>query len=70
MANYSSDLWKGECMVVKHHEKAMLVRHENEEGWIPYSQIHDDSELYESSEPNEEGELVIPYWLADKHRWA
>jgi len=70
MTNYNSDLWKGECMVVKHGKKAMLIRHENEEGWIPYSQVHDDSTLYEYSQVNEEDELVIPYWLAAKQGWA
>lgn len=66
----SHDLWRGECLLLKHSGKAMLVRHENEEAWIPYSQLHDDSELYQESEKDEEGELVIPYWLAEKKGWA
>lgn len=47
----SSSLWSGECFIVRHHTKSMLVDHENEEYWIPYSQVHDDSELYEKQQP-------------------
>jgi len=64
------DLWNGDCFVVKHRVNAMLVNHDNEEHWIPYSQIHDDSELYESTPINEDGNLVIPYWLAKKAGWV
>ena len=66
----SSSLWSGECFIVRHHTKSMLVDHENEEYWIPYSQIHDDSELYEKTSVNEDGKLVIPLWLAEKAGWV
>lgn len=44
-------------------EGALLVLVENEEVWIPKSQIHADSEVYAEGHS---GELVIPTWLADK----
>lgn len=44
-------------------EKALLCRIAGEEVWIPHSQIHEDSEVYESGG---EGVLVIPRWLAEE----
>ena len=67
---YGDDLWEGECFIVRHHEKAMLVDHDNEEYWVPYSEIDQDSDLTRDSEPNEEGRLVISYWLAKKAGWV
>lgn len=67
---YDGDLWKGEAQVVRHADKAMLVEHEGEEGWVPYSQIDEDSELQEDSALWAEGEIVIPLWLAAKNGWA
>jgi hypothetical protein len=65
-----SNLWKGEAFVVRQGFEAMLCNHENEDAWIPYSQIHDDSELWNKSAAGESGELVIPLWLAVKNGWA
>jgi hypothetical protein len=62
-------MWKGDVVVVRRTYKAVLVNHENEEAWIPYSQIHDDSEIYEVSCEGEKGALVIPEWLAEKNGW-
>lgn len=56
-------------MVVRHHTNSMLVDHEGEEGWIPYSQIHDDSEVWLESEVGEVGELVVPLWIAEDRGW-
>jgi len=57
---------------VKHKTaKAILVEAEDgEEHWIPFSQIHDDSEIYESSKKDDEGKLVISEWLAKKIGWS
>lgn len=67
MARYS----RSECVaiedveVVRETEKALLCAFELKNGrqelWIPKSQIHDDSEVYEE---DTEGVLVIPEWLA------
>lgn len=64
------DMWRGEAMIIRHSVKAILVNHENEEQWIPNSQIHDDSEIWEKSTIGETGSLVIPLWLAEKKGWA
>jgi hypothetical protein len=44
-------------------DKALLCEIHGEEIWIPKSQIHDDSEVYEA---DTEGDLIIPRWLAEK----
>lgn len=62
-------LWKGEVNVVAASKKALLVNHENEEAWIPMSQIHDDSEIYKKGQVGETGILAIPEWLAEKKGW-
>lgn len=43
--------------------KALLVEIDGDEHWIPKSQIHDDSEVYDADE-NSEGTLVITEWIA------
>lgn len=35
--------------------------------WIPYSHIHDDSEVYR---PGDQGELVVKRWFAEKRGWV
>ena len=47
-------------------DQAILVAHGGygPDVWIPKSQIHADSEVF-GDEP-EDGELVIPQWLAEK----
>lgn len=41
---------------------ALLIEKDGVEVWIPKSQIHDDSEVYEEDHV---GTLVIPEWLAE-----
>ena len=43
-------------------DKALCVVVEGEEVWIPRSQIHDDSEVWDEGH---EGTLVVPLWLAE-----
>lgn len=62
-------IWKGEVTVLAATEKALRVTHENEEAWIPLSQIHDDSEIWKPSQIGETGVLAIPEWLAEKKGW-
>jgi hypothetical protein len=54
-------------------DRALLVRGDffdnytgTGEQWIPKSQIHDDSEVYEV---DHEGKLVVKKWLAEKEGW-
>ena len=59
-------------VTVRHKtEKALLVADEDgEEHWIPFSQIHDDSEIYENSKKGDSGKLVVHEWLAKKIGWC
>jgi hypothetical protein len=56
----------GDVEVLGKTDKAVLVELDGEEVWIPLSQIHDDSEIYESTGIGERGNLVISRWLAHK----
>lgn len=56
----------GEASVVRETEKALLVRlhdHKDKELWVPKSQIHDDSEVYEEGT---EGILLVTEWFAEE----
>ena len=44
-------------------EKAIKVRIDDAEHWIPQSQIDDDSEVYQKGD---EGKLVITRWIAEQ----
>jgi hypothetical protein len=58
----------GTACVLAKTQKAMLVQLEvdDSECWIPFSQIDGDSELYETSEIGDTGDLVVSDWFADK----
>jgi hypothetical protein len=47
--------------VTKETDKALLCVIEGKEVWIPKSQIHDDSEVFEEGH---KGKLVISEWIA------
>lgn len=36
------------------------------EFWVPKSQVHDNSEVYDE---DHEGELVVKHWFAEKQGW-
>lgn len=58
-----SDVCRFEARAIRDSGKALLCKIEEDvEVWIPKSQIHDDSEVYEEGH---EGTLVIPLWLAE-----
>lgn len=44
-------------------EKALLVEIGFEDFWIPFSQIDDDSEVYQRGD---EGTIIITRWIAEK----
>jgi hypothetical protein len=48
---------------IKATSMAILVEVDDEEYWIPISQIDDDSEVYQKGD---EGTLIIPRWLAEE----
>lgn len=59
---------------IRETDKALLIQADffesqgNDEGtrWVPKSQIHDDSEVFEKGH---EGKLVVKKWLAEKEGW-
>ncbi len=56
----------GQAVALKATTKALLCRVEDrddEEIWIPLSQIHGDSEVWGE---DDEGELIISEWWAEK----
>jgi hypothetical protein len=59
-------VWSETVKVVRKSDKAVLVEYCTVEAWIPFSQILDDSEIYNVSEPGDEGKLCLPEWLAEK----
>lgn len=58
----SSETFKG-ARCTAETRKAILVQIDDEEYWIPKSQVEDDSEVYQSGD---EGELVVTSWFAEK----
>lgn len=44
-------------------EKALLCDIDGEEVWIPLSQVHDDSEVFDDAK-NAMGKLVVTEWIA------
>lgn len=46
---------------IKSTDKALLCLIDGKEVWIPRSQIHEDSEVYED---DHEGKLVVSEWIA------
>lgn len=54
--------------VRKNTGKALLcVTKEQGEVWVPQSQIHDDSEVFDVGQ---EGTLVVTEWLATQKGWV
>lgn len=48
-------------------EKALLCVIDGEDIWIPKSQVHDLSEVYDVGH---EGTLVVSLWLAEQNSWC
>lgn len=56
----------GDGTCVKETDKAILVESDDIRGgkiWIPKSQVHDDSEVFEDGH---EGKIVVTKWFATK----
>jgi hypothetical protein len=56
-------LFECEANCIKERPQALLVVIDGDEYWIPKSQIHDNSEVY-NADDNSEGTLVITEWIA------
>jgi hypothetical protein len=57
----SNYVYIDDVSVVGETEKAILCQIEDRKVWIPKSQIHEDSEVYEGGDT---GTLVITEWIA------
>lgn len=53
-----------EVFAKRETEKALLCEIEGEDHWVPKSQIHDDSEVFEEGH---KGTLVVTAWYARKN---
>lgn len=47
-------------------EKAMLIVYENEEYWLPFSQIHNNSDIDDSASKGDNGTITVTSWWATK----
>ena len=59
----------GSAVCVRETEKAICCQVDilDEDVWIPKSQVHDDSEVWENAG---EGDLIVSEWFAEKQGWA
>ena len=57
----------GPVVCIKETERALLVRFEGTETWVPKSQLHEEEN--EVNEAGDMGMLVIPEWLAAEKGW-
>jgi hypothetical protein len=53
------------CYCENETAKALLVRIDGRSVWVPKSQIHDDSEVYDADN-NRSGKLIVSQWWAEK----
>ena len=59
----AEELFECHAVCIGERPKALLMDIDGEEIWIPKSQIHDNSEVYDAGE-HDEGTLVITEWIA------
>jgi hypothetical protein len=59
----------GDGKVARETEKALLIRIDDKEIWVPKSVIHDDSEVFDMGD-NCEGTVVVHRWWAEKNNHA
>lgn len=61
-----------DARVLRRTDKALLVEAElfDEEQWVPVSQIHDDSEVWDDREGRNEGTLIVSLWIAEQKGWT
>lgn len=60
------------CFAKRETDKALLILIpdiDTEAVWVPKSQIHDDSEVFDAGE-NRRGTLAVTDWLADQKGWT
>lgn len=65
VGNEAHTMGEGKC--TRDTEKALLVKIDGKDVWIPKSVVHDDSEVYEVGH---EGEVIVRRWWAEKNGHA
>lgn len=56
-----------DVICVRETDKALLVKFENKEAWVPKSQLHpEENEIRESGDM---GMLVVRRWIAEQKGW-
>lgn len=57
----------GPCRVIAATDEAIKVQLDSEDDtrWIPKSQVHDDSDVFDADQ-NSKGDLVVTQWFAEK----
>ena len=70
MSNKEAGVSLGQGIAIAESEKAIKVVLEDlhQHCWIPKSQIHDDSEVYNMK--NAEGEVIVTAWFAREKQLA
>ena len=57
----------GVVKVIAKGPKALLAREEDgTEEWWPFSQIHENSEIWDDSKIGEEGKMIVTKWIAQQ----
>lgn len=51
-------------------EKGKMVKGQPNEAWIPKSVVHEDSEVWSEKEGEDEGELFVFQWFAEKEQYV
>ena len=57
----------GEGRCTRETEKAILVRIDDKETWVPKSVVHDDSDVWKTGD---EGTIIVKRWWAEKNGHA
>lgn len=70
MSNDPCTLGDGRVLREAKSGLALLISVENEEIWVPKSILHDESDIDETSEVGDEGDVVVPEWWAEQEGWA
>ena len=60
----------GFVTVMRKTEKAIQV-YSGDYGpvWIPFSQIHDDSDIFDNADDGDKGDMVVTQWFAEQKGW-
>jgi len=52
--------------ILRHGDNSMLVTDGDIEDWVPYSLLGEDSEVDETSDEGDTGDIYLPQWKAEE----